>query len=136
MADTWRSDCSPVTDCRPDEELQRSFVERAAKLLADAQAKDTVAIDVREVSGVTDYLLIGTVNSLAHVQGLVDQIRDLTAEYDIEPLSGVKRPTEVGWTLVDYGFVVVHLMTRSVREFYELEKLWFSGTRVYGDYER
>lgn len=30
------------------------------------------------------------------------------------------------WTLVDLGSVIVHIMTPSAREFYDLEGLWSS----------
>lgn len=31
---------------------------------------------------------------------------------------------EATWVLVDYGDLLVHVMTEEAREYYELEKLW------------
>ncbi|MCL2181480.1 MAG: RsfS/YbeB/iojap family protein, partial [Treponema sp.] len=28
------------------------------------------------------------------------------------------------WRLIDLGSIIIHLMTQSLREFYELERLW------------
>jgi ribosomal silencing factor RsfS len=33
--------------------------------------------------------------------------------------------------LIDCSSFVIHLMEQDKREFYELEKLWFSGKRLY-----
>jgi hypothetical protein len=32
-----------------------------------------------------------------------------------------------GWILLDYGTVIVNIMTPAAREYYELEKLWQNG---------
>ena len=37
------------------------------------------------------------------------------------------------WNLVDIGPVVVHLMSKDARDFYELEKLWHAGTFLKGE---
>ena len=37
---------------------------------------------------------------------------------------------EQQWTLIDYGDVVVHVFLESVREFYEIERLYMDARRV------
>ena len=40
------------------------------------------------------------------------------------------------WVLLDYGDVLVHVFEKSVREFYELEKLWVDATEIQVDEPR
>jgi ribosome-associated protein len=109
----------------------RSHVLRVAELLDDAQARDTIALDVTGSCGFADYFVITTVNSQGHLRGLIVQLDELFRELDLEPLHPRKRDTEIGWVLIDLGFAVVHLMTEELREFYELERLWFGSETIY-----
>jgi len=110
---------------------QVSQIIRVARLLDDAKARDTVALDVSESCGFADYFVIATVNSQGHLRGLILQLDELFRELALEPLHPRKRDAELGWVLIDLGFAVIHLMTEDLREFYELERLWFGSREVY-----
>ncbi|MFW5742022.1 MAG: ribosome silencing factor [Spirochaetota bacterium] len=110
---------------------QRTQVLEVARLLDDAQARDPVALDVTGSCAFADYFVIATVNSQGHLRGLILQLDELFRSLDLEPLHPRKRDTEIGWVLIDVGFVVIHLMTEELREFYELERLWFGANEIY-----
>jgi ribosome-associated protein len=109
----------------------RTQVLEVARLLDDAQARDPVALDVTGSCGFADYFVIATVNSQGHLRGLILQLDELFRSLELEPLHPRKRDTEIGWVLIDVGFVVIHLMTEELREFYELERLWFGANEIY-----
>lgn len=102
-----------------------------ARTLDDHKARDTIAIAVGEICSFTDYLVIATANSAAHARGLQKQLQRVFEQYAVTPLNGSKRQLDNTWTLIDLGFVVVHIMTAESRAFYELERLWFSGREVF-----
>lgn len=104
-----------------------------ARTLQDHNARDTLVIDIGEKCSFTDYFVISTVNSAGHLRGLIDRLEEAFAVHDIEPLRKPRRVQESGWTLIDCGFIVIHLMSEEMRSFYELEDLWFTGTVIFDE---
>jgi ribosome-associated protein len=111
----------------------RQHVIEASELLSNYDGEDTIAIYVGEVCSFTDYFVICTARSMAHLGGLHRRLEEHLGSRDVRPLNSHKRSDENGWTLLDYGFMVVHLMTEDMRSFYELERLWFNGEVIYRD---
>ena len=108
-------------------------VRAVSELLTHYDAENTVALNVAEVCSFTDYLVITTARSMAHLRGLHRRVEEHLGPRDIHPINSHKRSDENGWTLLDYGFMIIHLMTEEMREFYELERLWFNGEIIYDD---
>ncbi|KAF7774327.1 ribosome silencing factor [Pseudoalteromonas citrea] len=89
----------------------------------DMKARDVVKLDVRDVSTVTDYLVVCSGNSKRHVQSIADNVAKAARHAGEEPLG--QEGQDVGeWVLVDLGDVVVHVMQDQTRSLYDLEKLW------------
>jgi ribosome-associated protein len=100
-----------------------------ATLLADHKGGEVLVLDVAAQAGWTDYFVIASATSTAHLRGLVRFIDDEVARLGLQRLgrrSSLADDDE--WLLVDLGDVVVHVMTEGARTFYELEKLWFQAT--------
>ena len=100
------------------------------RLLDEHRCEHPVVLDITAVSDVADYFVIATVRSSTHLRGVYRHLLEYLEEQGIEPLIGHKRVHDNPWMLIDLGPIVVHLMERDTREFYELEKLWFSGRVV------
>lgn len=105
-----------------------------ASLLEDGKGEDVVVIDVAKLNSWTDYFVIATIHSSAHWQGLAKQIKDYVKANDMQiHLTHNKTSSGDDWNLIDIGPVVVHLMSRDARSFYDLEKLWHAGTFIKGE---
>ena len=102
-----------------------------AAVIEEHKGEDTLVIDVSDQSSWTDYFIISTVNSVGHLKGVVRHVKQYLRDRDLEIRHRHKRMAEDGWELIDCGDVVIHLMSRDMREFYDLEKLWFNGEVVY-----
>jgi len=101
-------------------------------LLEDHKGGDVIALDLRELHSWTDFFVIATVSSSAHLAGLMRHIVDFAGqERLILPGGRHKNSGSSGWELVDMGTAVIHLMSAPAREFYELEELWLSAGRIY-----
>ena len=101
-------------------------------LLEEHKGGDVAALDLRNLHSWTDFFIIATVQSGAHLQGLLRHVKDFAVDRGYAVLrSQGKNDENGGWSLVDMGTVVIHLMTAQVREFYELEELWSSAGRIF-----
>jgi len=103
---------------------------RTAAVAAIAKkARDPVALDLRELRGVSDYFLICSGSSEVQVKAIAEAVEEKLAEQGIEPWHveglGGRR-----WVLLDYVEVVVHVFHEKAREYYLLERLWGDARRV------
>ncbi len=104
----------------------------AKRLGEEALAKkgeDLVIIDVRERSTYADYILIVSVRSSRHAQGLADHIEDVLHQEGFRP-KGIEGKGEGQWVLLDYGDVILHIFFEPVREVYDLEGLWMDAPQI------
>lgn len=97
--------------------------ERIASFLEEHSCRDCVVMPLDNCSW-TDCFVIATVNSVGHLKGVVHQIWDLLNELELSVNNRHKNPGEDGWTLIDTGNIVIHLMSQELRDFYSLERLW------------
>jgi ribosome-associated protein len=91
--------------------------------LDDVKAKDIVRIDVRDLTTVTDFMVVASGTSNRHVKALVDNVAEKAREAGHRPI-GVEGEEGGEWVLLDLQDTLVHVMLPKVREFYNLEKLW------------
>ena len=102
----------------------------ALNALDDLKAEDVVTLDVRGLTSVTDFMVVGTGNSNRHVKSLATNVSVELKKHGCKPL-GIEGGQVADWMLVDAGDVVVHVMSPEARDFYDLERLW--STQVDGE---
>ena len=101
----------------------------AARVLDQKLAADIVAIDVSQASSFADYLVIATGSSQRQTESLADDVEErLTAAGEI-PI-GVEGKGQTGWILLDFGSVVVNILTEEMRNRYKLENIWGDCDRL------
>ena len=95
-------------------------------LLREHKGDEVTVLDLRPMNAWTDFFVIATAASSAHLQGLERHIREFCRERDLEILRRSRRPDKADdeWCLIDLGPTVIHLMSRRARAFYELVRLY------------
>jgi ribosome-associated protein len=91
--------------------------------LEEVKAQDIVRLDVRNMTTVTDYMIVASGTSNRHVKALADAVADKARIAGHKP-SGIEGAEGSEWVLLDLQDALVHVMLPRVREFYNLEKLW------------
>ena len=108
------------TEFTPDELLIRLCEEIAY----ERKAENIIRLNLKEYSAVSDYFLLCTATSTPHVGALAERIRrGVLEKMNIKPYR-MDGSAESCWMIVDYGNVMVHIMTEEKREEYQLETLW------------
>jgi ribosome-associated protein len=101
-------------------------------IVEDKQASDIVLLDIREQTIIADYFVVATVDSERQARAIEGELLEqLGSEHRLRPLHQIARGGQSGgWTLIDYGDVILHLFTQETREFYQLEELWSNAAVV------
>ena len=99
------------------------MVLKIAQILYDKKAKDIVALNVKDLTVITDCMLIATGRSTIQVRTLADEVEERMTELGWEPARR-EGQQEGRWVILDYGEVLVHIFHNEEREFYRLDKLW------------
>jgi len=87
------------------------------------KAKNIVALNVREISSFTDYMLICSGTTDRQVQAVSSAVQEYLKKEGIRPL-GVEGEINAEWILLDYDDVVISIFQEATRSFYDLENLW------------
>jgi len=106
-------------------EMLRDLV---ALSLDDGKALDVRVMDVRELTSITDYMVVASGRSSRQVKALKDRVIEAAREKDIRPI-GLEGDGVCEWVLIDFGDVIVHTMQQETRDFFQLEKLWDTRDR-------
>ncbi len=111
---------------RPDAEETLNLI---LSRLDDMKAEDTVTIDLRGKSSLTDYMIVTSGRANRHVGAIAENVTKGLSEVGIKG-AHIEGLQNCDWVLIDSGDVIVHVFRPEVREFYNLEKMWTTGEKA------
>jgi ribosome-associated protein len=97
--------------------------QRAAQLLLDYKATDVVLLDLRGVTDMTDFFLVASGTSDTHVRSTGQRLLE-EMKREGNPAHHVEGLEQGRWVLLDFVDFVVHIFHPTLRNFYQLERLW------------
>lgn len=115
----------PKRSASPGDPIAR----RAAALAADLKATDIVVLDLRGVTDMTDFFVIASGTSDTHVRAIAGHIHAglKVAGVSTNVTEGL---TDGRWAVLDYLDCIVHVFHPTLRQYYQLERLWGDATPV------
>lgn len=107
----------------------QELIQIAWEAVLEKKGRDPVLLDLQEVSRITDFFLVTGAENGVQAKAIADRIVEVLMEHGLEPLR--KEGYQHGsWILLDYGFLVIHVLLRTERDFYRLEQLWHDAKPV------
>jgi ribosome-associated protein len=100
-----------------------------AELANDKKARDTVILELKDLSTIGDYFVICSGENPAQIKAIAESIDDYFSKKKIFPM-GREGMDFAHWILIDYGDIVVHIFDEEKRAYYGLEKFWMDAPRV------
>ncbi len=95
-----------------------------AYLLDLKKGKNIVTIDLSGKTVIADYFVIASAYSTTAVKALSNYVEDELSKCGVEP---IHRDVDQKWVALDYGYVIVHVFYKELRDFYRIERLWEDG---------
>lgn len=108
------------------EQTSEYILEQVIKSADDKLAEETVALDVRGLTGIADFFVITQGRNEKHVEAIVNAVIEQAHKQNIDVKNIEGRQTGT-WTLIDLNDVIVHVFYPSERAHYNLEKLWLDA---------
>lgn len=99
------------------------IVKLSGELALSKKAYDVKILDLKKITQMADYFLICSADVEVQVRAIADEIEN-----------GLKQNGEIifkregdqfaNWIILDYVDVVIHIMKKDIRQFYNIESLW------------
>lgn len=100
-----------------------------AKIADDLRGKETLVLDLTDVTPIVDYFVITTGASGRQMRAVAEEVDRALRTRGSRP-RGVEGQHDATWILHDFGDIVLHVFSPEARKLYDLEHLWADAPRV------
>ena len=105
------------------------YLNQIAQIIFDKKGSNILALDIRGISSLADFVIIAEGNVDKHVSAIASTIVDELKKVGFKP-SYVEGLQNGDWAVIDYLDTMVHIFEPGLRERYRLEDLWNKGTVI------
>jgi ribosome-associated protein len=111
------------------DDTARTLAVHLAQLAGERNCEDIIVLDLRATSAVTNYFVIATGTSDRQIRAVSEELERESRKIG-EKVYRVAGRDAADWVVMDFVDVVVHLFSRPLREYYDLELIWGEAPRV------
>ena len=98
-------------------------IQIGAQVLFELKAENVELLDLRKLSSIVDWYLVGTCESTAQMQAILSELQKAYKQAGGEPAK-IEYKELTRWAVLDAGDIMVHLFEQSRREEIALDELW------------
>ncbi|MGJ8691888.1 MAG: ribosome silencing factor [Thalassotalea sp.] len=91
--------------------------------IEDMKGRDITILDISDKASFASTMVVCSGNSSRHVKSIAQNVAMECRAAGVAPL-GIEGNDVGEWSLVDLTDVIVHVMTDTTRDTYQLEQLW------------
>ena len=107
----------------------KDFARMALDEASEALGSDIALLDLRGISQFVDFFVIASGETARHLDSMADDVVRALRNNGLR-VHHREGTGAGGWGLLDFSGLVVHLFSRSTREFYGLEDLWARAPEI------
>lgn len=103
-----------------------------AGIAVSKKCTDVVLLDVDRITSLCNYFVIATVQSAPQMKAVMEEIRGAMKKEGVKQIGGSSwhNYSSPNWQVLDYGGLIIHIMTETSRKFYNLERIWFKAKNI------
>jgi len=101
----------------------QEILKHLLNMLDDKKAEDIVAYKIGDQSSLAEYIVIASGTGETHVNAMSEFLKEEMKKLG-EPVVALDGYRISKWVCMDFSGVIVHLMSPSERDYYDLESIW------------
>ena len=112
---------------------ETQLLEELREALDNKFAKDIVILDISTLSVLGDYFVIATGENENQLRAMGEAVEACLHKnkINLKHKEGIQsNANKSGWSLLDFGSIIVHLFDQEARDFYNLERIWADARAV------
>ena len=103
------------------------LLKKVYNALSDLKLEDIIIYDFRTHSPHFDYQVISSASSERQANAAINHIKQAVPELQSDNIEGRENNR---WVLIDLKSIIVHVMHKEDREFYQLEKIFYERDKI------
>ena len=102
---------------------EQKIIDYILQELEERKAIDPIALNVKNLSSFTDFLIIASMDSDRGVKALYEHLNEKLKK-ELKVSTKTDGHSSPSWIIIDTGDIMIHLFHKKTREYYNLESLW------------
>lgn len=97
-----------------------------AERIRNKKGEDTLVLDIQKLGSFADFMILTSVDSTPQLRAIAEDLEH-HARRKFQWKPHVAGTWDSQWIVIDLGGMIIHVMEKSLRDYYQLEEIWLKG---------